>query len=206
MLDILIPTSIHNVGLVPDCVSAIAKETDVPYWVHIVVDGGTYDGDEMHEALASAKALEHWTFSHDSYCGYNATLRDAFKKVRHEFVSVIPPQIRIEDECWFGKMQMVFTKDPHAMIIDAFADTISATAYPGKRSLRNLGKNPDIFLARKNFITHLPFVPNNDRDIVNWLERQALRMGGTVWNTPGVRFSVVEHQCHASLAEATPSE
>lgn len=198
------PTAVRNAGLVPGAVEALSKMTDVPFRFVWIVDGGTQA--DIEEAQTHVMELPTWQIKQDHYGGYNATLNAAIDEMRSEFVAVIPPEIRMNDDHWFGKMQVIYTKDPKAMIVDAFEDTVSRSAPPGKRSVHNLGKDVKVFLSRRRVLAGLPRVPNDQDDPVHWLERTALKHGGSVWNSPSVLFSIMEHVCHASSTAATPSK
>lgn len=204
MLDVLMPTPVRNVDLVPGALDALCDFTDVPFRVVLAVDGGSEQ--DIAPIKPRVMGLPQWQIMQDHYRGFNATLEAARAEMRNEFVAIVPPEVRVADREWFGKMQMIYYKDGHAMIVDAIPDTLSTCGVPGKRDQHNLGKGIKLALMRRKVLLGMPPIPINESDAIYWIERTALTLGGSVWHSASVLFHLKEHACHASSTAAAPSE
>jgi hypothetical protein len=195
LLDIVVPCPISNVGLVPDCLTAIAKHTDIPFRVIVMVDGGLRkDFEELELHLAS---FEHpWKLLHNSpEVGLNQTLREGLEECIQKLTAVIAPEVRLMDSQWFGKMQVVFQRDPICGIADTWPNTKSATLHPIRRAQNNPTSEGCRFaMLQTAFAKKTP--PYGSVDPMTFWSRSCMANGGSGWAVSGVRYTETEHSPH----------
>lgn len=204
MLDILIPTPAANQGLVPDCVEAIIKCTDVPFRVVVIADGGTRK-DLQTVSDYFATYVGAWKLLHNPEAVYlNRTLQEGLDECVSRLVAIIAPQVRLDDVKWFGKVQQVFHRDPTTCLVDMWPNTKSSTLFPVKRAHTNpVVEGCHFALASTQFVKSKPPYGRVD-PMVHW-SRQAMASGGSSWSAPGVRFHVVDHRSHETWREPLAS-
>lgn len=166
----------------------LIRDTDVPFRLHVTVDGGT--AEDIALLRRFMPVLKDWSLDqNDGVVGIPHTLSMMMQGVRNPCVAVVPPHIWIDDKKWFGKMQVVQTKDPHNMMVSAdVPNTLSSTAPPQKLDHKTHASSP-LFLTNKNAIQNVigaSFLTNDDY----WVDfsRRALGLGGTRWVASSVRY------------------
>ncbi len=191
MLDILMSVSVKNI---PNAVTEIGDEyegaipslaelTDVPARLVVCVDGGTSEDVELLRRYLPASSLEWVLMQNDGVLGYERTLAEMVKVCKNEFVAIVPASIWVDDPKWFGKMQVVFTKDPHCFMVAADApNTVMASMPPFKLDHRQHPKS-EFFLTRKAALQNVTQFSSCED-----FSRKAQQMGGTRWMAGGVRY------------------
>ena len=117
----------------------------------------------------------------------------------------------LNDTSWFGKMQLPFMRDSRCGMVDAAPFTKSQTAYPVKRSIHLPSTISDqLILVKRDLLNEDPVGISKDHYIPR-LAQQAVRLGFSSWEAPGVGYEVVDHEEHVawrapSAPEAVPSE
>ncbi|MCP4899959.1 MAG: hypothetical protein GY906_23570 [bacterium] len=209
MLDILIPAPVANLSLLNEAVDRLEQFTDTPFSLTVIVDGGTRDMLTSAERRLEAFGGE-WKLLHNSQPVYlNQSIREALEDCRHPLTALVAPEIRIDDDRWFGKMQQIFHRDPICGIVDTEPNTASSTLPPVRRQKHLPAKIGCRFalLQTKFARSVLPF---GGIDPVNFWSKEAMSGGGTSWAMPGVRYFEVEHEEHevwrAPLGEQAQSE
>lgn len=212
MLDILMPILVSNTDQAIRCIDDLCENTDVPFRIIAIVDGGNrQDISELEARLKGGEKQFEWKLNQTSGTAYfNVTLKFAMDAIENQWVALIPPEVSIVDPQWFGKLQVVFTKDPHCYMVDGIPDTKAATMIPIKRDHHHLAKGCRFFLSTKMSMDNLKGFPPDTFDIAHWMQREALRQGGTVWCAQGARFHIMDHEehlaCREQSVEATQSE
>ena len=199
MLDILVPISVGDLNnalteleLEKDGISvteyhgaipSIETNSDVPIRLIVCVDGGTREDVELLQRYLPTCSCA-WTLSQNmGVKGFAYTLSELARSARNEFVAIVPGNILVEDPKWFGKMQVVFTKDPHCFMVAAdVPNTVMASMAPFKLDHRRHPKS-EFFLTRKAALQNV-----GSFEGVESFSRQALALGGTRWIAGGVRF------------------
>ena len=199
MLDILMPVSVKDLPLVvqeidnPDgmtyegALPRLVADTDVPCRFCVVVDGGTREDVALLQRYMPT--LVDWNLEQNSGVeGIPSTLSAMLTSARNQFIVVVPPHIYLDDPKWFGKMQVVFTKDPHCMIVGAdVANTVDSNAHPVKLGYKIHPVSP-MFLTTLNAVRNvLGAGPLREGDYWREFSQRAHGLGGTRWVASGVR-------------------
>lgn len=217
MLDILMPISVKDLPLAvseiqnPDgivyagAIPSLVRDTDVPFRIYAVVDGGT--SEDVAVLRRYMPTLQDWALDQNTaVVGISDTLSRMLIAARNQFVAVVPPYIWVDDPKWFGKMQVVFTKDPHTMMVGAdVPNTISSTMPPQKLDHKTHPVSP-FFLSSLNAVRNaLGADPLRGEDYWREYSRRALELGGTRWVASGVRYGDVHASEAARTFEPAPS-
>lgn len=196
MLDILVPTPIANAELVPDAIRELGKHTDFPFRLVVMVDGGLRKDFEALETFLHG--IDHpWKLLHNNpSVGLNQTLRESLEEcTSSKLVAIMAPEIRLMDAQWFGKMQMVFHRDPICGIADTWPNTKSTTLHPVRRAHNNPTSEGCRFaIVQTAFARKTP--PYGDADPMTHWSRSCMGNGGSSWAIPGVRYTEAEHVKH----------
>lgn len=196
MLDIAMIMPVENVNLAPECIDLLIKQTDVPMRIVAIVDGGFRK--DLIDLERMMKGLDiPWQLLHNSkYLYYNHCIKEILPRLKSKFVAFIPPEIRMDDRQWFGKMQQVFVKDPHAYLSVGAQGTKSATL-PPLRLPRTIWHDfsSRVALLRLQELVAMG-IPEGGEEPLPWWVSKAQKMGGTAWICPGARFMELEHAEH----------
>jgi hypothetical protein len=182
LLDIIVPVPISNVELAPDALTAIEKNTDVPFRVLVMVDGGVRKDFEALEGFL-AGFNSSWRLLHNN------------PSVGPKLTAIIGPEVRLLDPQWFGKVQVVFHRDPICGVADTWPNTKSATLHPVRRAHNNPTSEGCRFAVVQTAFakkTH----PFGLVDPVNFWSRFCMSNGGSGWAVPSVRYALVDHYPH----------
>lgn len=195
LLDIICPIPISNVELAPDAIEAIAKNTDVPFRVIVMVDGGVRrDFEKLEHFLAGFEGT--WKLMHNNpEVGLNQTLREAIEECTAKWTAVICPEVRLSDPHWFGKVKQVFDRDPICGIADTWPNTKSTTLHPVKRAHNNPASEGCRFAVLQTaFAKKTPVF--GSADPMTYWSKFCMANGGSAWAVSSVRYSEVEHTPH----------
>lgn len=208
MLDILMPVKVEAIAQalteveVVDLVDGVEQTSyefqgaipcledlsDVPTRIIVCVDGGTNEDVELLRRYLPASSCEWSLMQNDGVLGYEKTLIELIKAVRNEFVAIVPANISVDDNQWFGKMQVVFTKDPHCfMVASDVPQTVSATMPPFRLDHKTHPKS-EFFLTRRTALQNVAQFSGSED-----FSRKAVQMGGTRWIAPGVRYGDADY-------------
>jgi hypothetical protein len=195
LLDIIVPIPISNVELAPDAISAIAQNTDVPFRLIVMVDGGVRKDFEQLEMFLATFG-QSWQLLHNNPAvGLNQTLREGLDECTQKLTAIIGPEVRLADPQWFGKVQVVFHRDPICGIVDTWPNTKSATLHPVKRAHNNpTSEGCRLVVVQTAFAKKTP--PFGANDPMTYWSRFCMSNGGSCWAAPSVRYSEVEHSPH----------
>lgn len=195
MLDIVMPVPVKNAALAPDAISELAKCTDHPFKLLVVVDGGV--PNDFTELQACLNGFDHeWKLSHNNPAvGLNQTIMDGLQDCRQKITAIIAPQIRLMDPAWVGKIKQIFDREPITGIIDTAPNTKSATMYPIKRA-HNRHPLPGcrFMVVQTAFAKKTPLF--GEVDPAEFWSRMASSQAGSAWHAAGVRYTEVEHEEH----------
>lgn len=204
MLDIIVPVPISNVDLAPDAIAAIARHTDVPFRIIVMVDGGVRKDFEQLEHFMAG--FEHsWKLMHNRpEVGLNQTLREGLEECVQKLTAIICPEVRLADPQWFSKVQVVFHRDPICGIVDTWPNTKSATLHPVKRAHNQPTSEGCRFVVVQTiFAKKTP--PFGAVDPMTFWSRSCMANGGSAWAASSVRYTEVEHSPH-TLGKVTVSK
>lgn len=201
MLDIIMPVPIRNAALAPDAIDSIAKTTDRPFQLIVMIDGGVRsDFSELEAYLAG---FDHqWKLLHNNPAvGLNQTIREGLAECRSKITAIVGPEVRILDPQWITKVEQIFHREPITGIVDTAPNTKSATLYPVKRA-HNRHPLPGcrFMVVQTAFAKKTP--PFGDVDPAEFWSRMASSQAGAAWHAAGVRYTEVEHEEHE--LRATP--
>ncbi len=217
MLDILIPISVKDLplavveiqnpdGMVYDgAIPSLVRDVDVPHRICVSVDGGTRE--DVAPLQRYLPTLEDWVLDQNTGVqGIPRTLTAMLSFARHPFIAVVPPHIWTKDVKWFGKMQVIFTKDPHCMMVGAdVPDTASSTMPPVKLDHKTHPVSP-FFLTTLNSVRNvLGINPLNEVEYWREFSQRALSLGGTRWVASSVRYGDAHAGQAAGSLEPAPS-
>lgn len=197
MLDVLMPVRLANLphaliemedekgeieyeGAIP----RLEEFTDVPFRLVVCVDGGTREDMELLARYLPVAKCSQWVLmQNEGVQGMAATMSELLAAAQGQFVAIVPANIWVNDPKWFGKMQVVFTKDQHCfMVATDVPNTVSANLPPFKLDHRRHPKS-DFILTRTAVLQNVQtFTDPED------FSRAALKLGGTRWIAPGVRY------------------
>jgi hypothetical protein len=200
MLDVLIPIPVQNIDLLGGCIEALKESTDFDHRVVAIVDGGS-DVDIQKIQKEMSELSVRWTLLNNSKPVYlNQSLREGIEECVAKITAVVSPQVRLEDKSWFAKGQSVFNADPRAFVIDTEPNTKSATSHPIRRAFQRL-PNPGCAFAllRTGFVKS--FRPFGTVDPIQYWAKAACVNGGSSWFHPGIRYSITNHEDHATCYE-----
>lgn len=196
MLECLIPCPIENIHLVQPAIEALKRCTDVPFRPIVVIDGGTRSDYEREVEVGATK------FIHNPKRVYlNQCILQGIAELEEQFVALVPPETVIDDPKWFGKMQQVFLKDPHAFVCYGIPDTQAATAPPVRipqAAKFDIKHRFALLLTRE--LKLLGTSTGKEEPVEFWV-KSTFRRGGTVWCSPGVRYTITEHKEHDTWRE-----
>lgn len=213
MLDVLMPVRVDEIKLAlgdylgwdPEdgvielpksgrgAIDLLGEMTDVPFRLVICVDGGMRDDYEPLQRYLPDAPFEWQILHNEAVRGERYTLGVLADAVRNEYVAVIPPYIWVDDPKWFGKMQVVFTKDQHCFMVAGDApNTVSSTLHPVKLDRIHHPKHKFFLSKKERFKNVGAFTSVED------FSRKAYQLGGTRWVAPGVRFDLVRNE-HADI-------
>jgi hypothetical protein len=214
MLDVLMPVGVKEIGLAltnskaldaqgqefitqVGSIPQLEEHTDVPFRLVVCVDGGTREDVELLANYLPNARCEWVLLQNDGVQGYAYTLNELSKTLRNEFVAVVPPNIWVDDSVWFGKFQVVFTKDPHCFMVSGdVPNTISATVPPFKLDHKRHSKSP-FFLSRRAAMMNV----GSFESAIDF-SRKAHQLGGTRWVASGVRYGDANAREEAGTLES----
>lgn len=195
MLDVVMPIPLSNVALARDAIEAFAKNTDVPFKLFVMTDGGVpADFDDLISFLGGC---EHpWQMLHNNPAvGLNQSIREGLEHCREKITAIIGPEVRLMDPKWFGKVQQIFHREPITGLVDTAPNTASATLYPVKRA-QNRHPLPGCRFMVVQTAFAKKTLPFGDVDPANFWSRMLHTQGGAVWHAGGVRYIEVAHEEH----------
>ena len=200
MLDVLMPVAVEDIPLAlteteeldkngntifryTGAIPQLEESTDVPFRLVVCVDGGTREDVELLQRYLPEASCEWALMQNQGVQGFAYTVAELAKSCRNDWIAIVPAYVWVDDVKWFGKMQVVFTKDPHCFMVGAdVPNTLSATVPPFKLDHKRHVKS-DFFLSRRAAMQNVgQFSGSED------FSRQAHQLGGTRWVASGVRF------------------
>lgn len=189
------PVPFRNLDLAPDAILALVKNTDVPFRLLVIVDGGAQaDLEPLTNCLHGLGPA--WRLLQEvPPAGLNGILREGLKDCREKLTAIVGPETRLLDPQWFGKVKQVFDRDPVTGIADFAPDTLSATSYPIKRA-----NNKHPFPGCRFMVVQTAYAqktqPYGDVDPAVFWSTMVHAQGGSSWHIPGIRYSEVQHEEH----------
>lgn len=212
MLDVLMPVRSEEIGqaltvfeqgddeVFVGSIMRVGKHTDVPFRLLICIDGGTAADARTLRRFLPGVSHEWLLLANEGVRGYSFTLRELCSRVRSEFVAVLPGNIWLDDPKWFGKMQVVFTKDPHCYMVAAdVPQTVSASMPPQKLTHRD-HPNSEFFLTRRAALLNV-----GEFDDAEHFSRRSMQLGGSRWIASGVRYHAASSVA-GTVGSATDSD
>ena len=174
--------------------------TDVPFRLVVCVDGGTAEDVELLQAYLPNAKCEWVLMQNSGVQGYAYTINELAKSCRNEFVAIVPPKVWVDDNVWFGKMQVVFTKDQHCFMVAAdVPNTISATVPPFRLDHKTHPQS-DFFLSRRSALQNVGAFDGSED-----FSRKAHQCGGTRWIASGVRYGEASASKSSGTLESAQS-
>lgn len=131
-LEIVVPTSAEQLGLLEECVQKIEASTPLDHSIVVSIDG-----EIPEESIGDITSMLHglrgdkWKLMQSSH-GLNHAIDRDVGLATSEFVAVVPADRHVHDAEWFGKMQMPFTKDHTCGMVFAF-DSMAGNTRPPHR-------------------------------------------------------------------------
>lgn len=195
MLEVLVPTPISNVRLIPGCLDLIESNTGVPFRVTVLVDGGLREDFSNVESFLAESKFD-WRLLHNQPPIYlNRSIAELGDQAEFEFAAIIRPEARVDDEGWVGKWRSVFSHDHRAAMVDFDENSRSSSLPPNKRSRNQVPRvGCRALVMRTSFLKQNP--PGLELDPVVFFHDRAHQTGHNTWHHPGVRISVVDHKEH----------
>jgi len=169
-------------------INNVLRDVDVPHRTVVCVDGGTQEDVALLRRYMPS--LAEWALEqNEGVHGIPRTLSAMLQFARNQWIAVVPPHVWINDPKWFGKMQVVFTKDPHCMMVAAdVPNTASSTMPPIKLDHKTHPVSP-FFLTSLNAVRNvLGGGPLDEADYWREFSQRALALGGTRWVASSVRY------------------
>jgi hypothetical protein len=200
-LDVIVPTHVENLKLVPQCVEALDIFTiDTPFRVILGIDGARPSDYAEVEGFMRARNREWQMIEWPGFVYYARTVINCLAAVSSEFVAVVPPWVQVNARSWFGRLQQPFTVDPHTMLVVADLDN-PPNMNPPFRLEQRIHPRCEMFATRRRIIGDIgPLVALHaeatPETFVEGLSKAAAQLGGTRWIAPAVRAIRVEHNEH----------
>ena len=195
MLNVLVPVPVSNAGLAVEAIEAIAKHTDIPFSLVVILDGGMRDDYIELEAFLSGYAGKWKLLNNLTPVYLNQSIREGLEECDQKLTAIIQPQVRIDDPQWFGKAQVIFSRDPICGIVDTWPNTKSTTMHPVRRQ-HNRPADDGSFFAIVQTAFARKTVPFGVVDPFQFWSRSVMGNGGSSWAAPSIRYHVVEHKMH----------
>jgi hypothetical protein len=178
----------------------IEETTEVPFRLLVMVDGGMRDDFAVLEAYLTGAEYE-WKIIHERQPVYfSKTMSELLTAATAKHVAIIPSNIHIEDQNWYGKMQLVFMRDPHAMVVYANQDQPNSLP-PHKLHHHDHPEEPMMLITR--YLAQHITVESAKVSAPEWaamVSNQVLTIGGTRWAAPGVRRFILGGVSHGRRA------
>jgi hypothetical protein len=191
MLDVIIPIPTHLLEAAEDCIQDVAEQTDIPTRLVVVFDGCTKSDASRIDGLLRALPNEFSVIRNHQPQYLNGCISASLDYLLSPLVALIPPEVRLDDEGWFGKMWKVFQRDPQTYVVDAAPNTQSTSANPVRRNRHRLPEDIRFAMLKREALTRLG-VPIKDGEPVHFWSKRSLEDGGTSWHAPAVRYSVLD--------------
>jgi hypothetical protein len=189
------PVPIRNVALAPEAITELAKHTDHPFQLVVMIDGGVRSDFADLEAFLAG--FDHpWRLMHNNPAvGLNQSIREGLEACREKITAILGPEVRLMDPQWVTKILQIFHREPITGIVDTAPNTRSATLYPMKRA-HNRHPLPGcrFVIVQTMFAKKTP--PFGDVDPAEFWSRMASNQGGAAWHAAGVRYTEVAHEDH----------
>ena len=200
MLDIMMPVSLEDLAstvvetheldqsgqdivVYDGAIPRLERFTDVPFRLVVCVDGGTREDVEFLKAYLPISTCEWALMQNNGVQGFAYTMSELVRATQKEFVAFVPANIWVDDDKWFGKMQVVFTKDPHCFMVAGDVPNTASTMVPPVKLTHSQHPRSDFFLSRQAAIQNVVrFTGAKD------FSEQAHQLGGTRWVAPGVHY------------------
>ncbi len=179
---------------------ALEKNTEVPFRLLVMMDGGTRDDFAVLESYLSGAEYE-WNLVHERQpVYYSACVSELFSHVKNKMVALIPPEVTVNDDNWYGKMQLVFMRDPNALV--AFADEETPGSLPPHRLPHNFHPEEPMMLMTKHVTEAMPQHSSlfTAKTFAAKVSSWAHGYGGNRWGAPSVRRFVVKGDPHGRRA------
>ena len=179
----------------------IEEFTGVPFRLLVMVDGGMRDDFADLEAYLGGADYE-WKIIHERQPIYYAkAMVELLAVAKAKIIAVIPPNVALKDPKWFGKMQLVFLRDPRAAVV--YANQVDPCSLPPQRIFQHEHPGEPMLILQKYMLDVID-IQGDEVDAGEWsaqVSKQALAYGSTRWVAPGVRRFIlggVSHGCRSS--------
>ena len=203
-LDVAVVGSVDELASNPEVFDAIHENTDVPFRFVVVAFGGRERDLDVLRAHLQGLGRD-WVLVFDEHVHsseWGKAVAKALPLLQGQLVAVVRPQIRITDPEWFGKMQVVFLKDPVAMVA-LTEEGLPGNTMPPNRIQHGFKTSCGLLMLRKQPFQAATFVITDSSP--NAFSSLAKQVGGTSWVIPSVRFHVQSHTVSQQTASGSDS-
>lgn len=116
VIQIIVPVTPDKLHFLDDCLRSIKKNTPVDHLVNVVV-GRAHIEDRVGDAVLVARSIYKRTglviTCADPTHGFNGIVMDVMRTSDFQYTVVLPATHRINDDGWFGKMQLPQIRAPN---------------------------------------------------------------------------------------------
>lgn len=147
MIEVIVPVPSTEIAQISPCVEAIQRSTQRDYRLTIAVFGHLKDS-----VIASLNTMLRsmlngpWEMFHSKDSGYNSIIHASLLQTKATFQIVVPYDVRIQDDAWFGKMQQPL----HAVACTSFcAGTQPKSTLPPVKITKRYSDGPGVFMTSR---------------------------------------------------------
>jgi hypothetical protein len=192
ILQVIVPSTLKQLHLLPDCLASIKKNTPVDHIVNLAV-GQQMVEDRVGEIVASARSVYDRSGLVITCCdpslGYNGVVLEVIRGSDFPYVAVLPATHRIVDNEWFGKMQLPLIRVPSCAMTFAHDDLEPGTLPSFPMDWRKPVPSQFMLLPRNALGTVKNAPVDSDGSDVSTCVRDHLRTVGAVcWAVPSCRI------------------
>ena len=109
VIQIIVPAVYHQLHFLEECLRSVKNNTPVNHVVNVAIGKQPLE-ERIGEIVATARGVYERTGLVITCCppefGYNGAVMEVLKDGDFEYTVVLPVTHRIEDDSWFGKMQL----------------------------------------------------------------------------------------------------
>ena len=191
VIQIIVPVTHDKLHLLEDCLQSVKRNTPVDHIVNVVV-GNAHIEDRVGEVVSIARSVYNRTGLIISCAepdhGYNGIVFDALRVSDHQFTVVLPSTHRIEDDGWFGKMQLPQIRAPSCAMTFAPDDMEANTRASHPWDWR-FAVPSKFFMLQRNAIgtikgTH---IDSDGTNLASAIRDQLRTVGANAWAVPSCR-------------------
>lgn len=162
----------------------------------VIAEGGTEDDWEELRRYVSGSGKNISIRRVMEVSTFEAAASVGMSEAEQRFIVVMAPWIVLEDPQWFGKLQTIFLKTPHAGFV-SIVESQTACAPPNPIDNVKADLDTSFCIATKDVVDCC--LPTSHPSAVTEMQNAATSMGFRRWEHLGVRHFVCSHAEHKKI-------